>query len=58
MSDPSGTIANPLAVIKHTSRAEMRQKLLKLVQQNEVFGYIVGIPLDFDGEAGQSALRR
>lgn len=57
VSDPSGTIANPLAVIKHTSRAEDAAKVAQLVQQYEVVRVIVGHPLDSDGEAGPAALR-
>lgn len=55
VSDPTGTIASPLTVIKHTSRAEDASRVAELAAQHGVIRIIVGHPLDADGEAGPAA---
>jgi len=57
ISDPSGTIANPLAIIKHVNRAEDAGRVVQLAQQYRVVRIIVGHPLDAEGEVTPAALR-
>jgi putative Holliday junction resolvase len=57
VSDPTGTIANPLTVIKHTSRGEDAARVAEIAGQQGAVRIIVGHPLDADGEAGPAALR-
>ncbi len=49
ISDPTGTIANPLAVIKHVSRFEDASAIIQIASQNEVGLIIVGQALDSEG---------
>ncbi len=49
ISDPTGTIANPLTVIEHQSRKEDAQKIIDIAEKNEVAKIVVGQPLDWDG---------
>lgn len=50
VSDPSGTIANPLVVIKHTSRERDADLIVELAVTNEVMKIIVGQSIDENGE--------
>lgn len=52
ISDPSGTIARPLCVIKSESRQKDAQAILAVAQENAVDLIIVGWALDMDGEVG------
>ncbi|MBC8504504.1 MAG: Holliday junction resolvase RuvX [Anaerolineales bacterium] len=49
ISDPTGTIANPLTVLKHRSRAEDAQAIVDLAIQNEAGLIIIGQNLDEEG---------
>lgn len=53
ISDPTGTIANPLTVIEHQSREEDAQRIIDIAQKNEVAKIVVGQPLDWDGTLSQ-----
>ncbi len=57
VSDPTGTIANPLAVVKHTARREDVARIAQMAEEQEAVRIIVGHPLDAEGEAGPAALR-
>ncbi len=57
VSDPTGMIARPLTVIKHTARREDAGRVAELAHQTGAVKIIVGHPLDADGEAGPAALR-
>ena len=60
ISDPSGTIANPLTVLKHVSRPIDAAAIAQLAHENEVGRIIVGQALDIDGQpspSGRSAAR-
>jgi putative Holliday junction resolvase len=57
VSDPTGTIASPLTVIKHTSRREDAARVAELAAQQGAVRIIVGHPLDADGEVGPAAAR-
>ncbi|MFC1878747.1 Holliday junction resolvase RuvX [Chloroflexota bacterium] len=49
ISDPSGTIANPLTVLKHVSRPLDAAAIAQLAQENEAGRIIVGQALDMEG---------
>ena len=49
ISDPSGTIANPLTVIRHISRLVDAATIASLAQEQDVDQIIVGEALDDEG---------
>ncbi len=49
ISDPTGSIANPLTVIKHVSRNEDAQAIVRLANENQVGLIVIGQNLDQDG---------
>lgn len=49
ISDPTGTIASPVMVIKHNSRQVDAAAIVKLALENEVGTIIVGQSLDEEG---------
>ena len=55
ISDPTGTIANPLSVILHVARSEDAGKIIKAAVEQEAVRIIVGQPLDSEGEIGPAA---
>jgi putative Holliday junction resolvase len=50
ISDPTGTIANPLTVIKHVSRAANAGAIVELAEQHEAGIIVVGQSLDEEGQ--------
>jgi putative Holliday junction resolvase len=50
ISDPTGTIANPLTVIKHISRAANASAIVNLAKAHEAGKIVVGQSLDEDGQ--------
>ena len=50
LSDPSGTIANPLTVLKHVSRAVDAATIAQLALEHEAERIIVGQALDDDNQ--------
>ncbi|MGD2159023.1 MAG: Holliday junction resolvase RuvX [Anaerolineales bacterium] len=50
ISDPSGTIANPLTVIKHVSRGKDAAAITQIAFQYDAGRIVVGQALDLDGE--------
>ena len=50
ISDPTGTIASPLAVILHVSRAENAAKIARLAKEREAVLIIIGEALDDDNQ--------
>lgn len=50
LSDPTGTIANPLTVLKHVSRSADAESIIRLVGEHEVGRIIIGQNLDVEGE--------
>jgi putative Holliday junction resolvase len=50
LSDPTGTIANPLAVIKHVSRAVNASAIVGLAEKHEAGKIVVGQSLDEGGQ--------
>ena len=55
ISDPTGTIARPLCVIKHQARAVDAEKIAEIAHSEGVSLIIVGQALDSDGEVGHQA---
>ena len=49
LSDPSGTIAGPLAVINHISRSVDASRVLQLALSNQAALLVIGQSLDGDG---------
>jgi putative Holliday junction resolvase len=59
LSDPTATIANPLTVIRHVSRALDAATIAQLAQENQVGLIVVGEALDEDsGPTPQSRRAR
>ena len=60
VSDPTGTIANPLTVVKHISRPVDAAVIVQLAQDHEAGLIVVGQAFDDEGEStsqSRSALR-
>jgi putative Holliday junction resolvase len=60
LSDPTGTIANPLSVLKHVSRPIDAAQIASLAAEHGAARIIVGVTRDEDGELtaqGRSAER-
>lgn len=55
ISDPSGTIAGPLTVIIHESRAANAARIARLAEEQGAELILVGQPLDMDGSVGPQA---
>ena len=50
ISDETATIANPLQVLTHISRAENARRIVEIVEQHEVVKIVIGRTLTDDGE--------
>lgn len=60
ISDPSGTIANPLTILKHSSRLMDAATISQIAMEQEADLIVVGQALDQDGKptyAGRKAAR-
>lgn len=55
ISDPTGTIARPLMVLKHTARDEDAQRIVDVAHKENVALIIVGQALDSEGQVGPQA---
>lgn len=55
LSDPSGTIAQPLAVLQRRSEAEDLSALARLVDEHAVEMIVVGLPRTMDGRLEAAA---
>jgi putative Holliday junction resolvase len=55
VSDPTGTIASPLTVIRHVSRTIDAALIATRAHEMGVCQIIVGCPLDENGESGPAA---
>ena len=49
VSDPTGTIANPLEVIEHQTRESDAQKIIEIAEEYQAVKIIIGQALDWDG---------
>jgi putative transcription antitermination factor YqgF len=57
LSDPSGTLATPLAVVERPETRRGLDELARIVREREVEMVIVGLPLTLAGERGDQARR-
>jgi putative holliday junction resolvase len=57
ISDPTGTIANPLRVLKHVSRPIDAAAIAQIAQENEAGRIVVGQALDDEGEPTPASKR-
>src|SRR3954470_2692051 len=55
ISDPSGTLATPLAVVERPDTKRGLATLARLVEEQGVEGVVVGLPLTLSGEEGHQA---
>jgi putative holliday junction resolvase len=56
LSDPSGTIAQPLSVLSRRSEAEDLKVLAELVKEHEVGQIVIGLPRMMSGRLESAAL--
>src|SRR5690349_5350575 len=57
LSDPSGTIAQPLEFIPAEPFAQFLERLKQILREKEVELIIIGIPRNMDGSYGPSAAK-
>ena len=55
VSDPTGTVARPLAVVERAATEEGLARLLALARDEAVERIVVGLPLTLRGERGAQA---
>ena len=55
VSDPTGTLARPLRIVRGASSAEGLRELAELVRAEEAERVVVGLPLTLRGELGEQA---
>jgi putative holliday junction resolvase len=55
VSDPSGTIARPLAVVEQAATERGLARLAELVREQEAERVVVGLPLTMRGGRGEQA---
>ncbi len=55
ISDPTGTIARPLNVIKHQARSEDARKIVHIAKEEDARLIVIGQPLDSTGNVGHQA---
>lgn len=55
VSDPTGTIANPLTVLKHVARTVDAAQIAQIAAEQGAVMIIVGCPYDMEGEIGPQA---
>ncbi len=55
ISDPTGTIARPLQVIKHISRPQNAAAIAEVATAHGAELILIGLPLDDEGEIGPQA---
>lgn len=57
ISDPTGTIARPLTVLKHVARPVDAASIVRFAMENEAGLIVVGQALDDEGEPTQQSLK-
>jgi putative Holliday junction resolvase len=57
VSDPTGTLATPLAAVERPDTRRGLQRIVQLVHDREVERVVVGLPLSLSGEEGPQAVR-
>jgi len=58
LSDPTGTIANPLTILRHRSKARDAEAILQLAQEHAVGCIVVGQATDAQGRPTTLQARR
>lgn len=52
ISDPGLSVASPISTIRRTKFTSDAQELLKLIDERQVGGLVLGLPLNMDGSEG------
>ncbi len=55
ISDPTGTLARPLQIVRHSSRLADAITISALASDHDCDAIVVGLPLDSDGSIGPRA---
>lgn len=55
LSDPCFLIASPFKVLERKTFESISQSLVKIIEEEEVRGLVVGVPLEMSGEEGRSS---
>ena len=55
VSDPTGTIARPVEVVRHVGSEQGLARVLELARREEVERILVGLPMTLRGERGAQA---
>jgi putative Holliday junction resolvase len=55
LSDPTGTLASPLAFLENKSPQQVTTALSELIQTHQIAGLVIGLPRNMDGTYGPSA---
>jgi putative holliday junction resolvase len=55
LSDPTGTIAQPLATLDAEPQDTLADRLTEVAKGNEAARIVVGLPLQLDGSSGDAA---
>jgi putative Holliday junction resolvase len=55
VSDPTGTVARPLAVVERAATEDGIARLVELAREEEVERIVVGLPITLSGEHGAQA---
>ena len=53
--DPSEVLASPVALVRETNRARLLDRIKDLILEYHAEAAVVGLPLNMDGSAGESA---
>jgi putative holliday junction resolvase len=57
ISDPTGAIARPLAIVTRQSNRQVAEAIAALAREQQVETVVVGLPLDSSGDEGYQARR-
>ena len=57
VSDPTGTIAQPLMVLRHTARRRDAEAIARVASEQQAERIVVGVALDLEGRPGPQARR-
>ncbi len=52
LSDVSRTVASPLQALKHTKFTEDARQLMAMIDEHDVGGIVIGLPVSMDGTEG------
>jgi putative Holliday junction resolvase len=57
ITDPLRMVASPLEMIPYRSRADLVERLVKLVRDRQVATVVIGLPVGVDGSEGEGCRR-